>query len=154
MLKRILIVSKSVLYIILCLCFLLYLFYVNSKFDLCKTLRIDESKVLKHEVYLKSNSSNCEIKDEKTISDMFNTYGESIVIEKEEFDLGKILSYIKAEIIKTEETSDGVSYYAYSDEIKYCKDLFDSKVNLHIYVSNSSESETVKIGSPIIFSSY
>jgi hypothetical protein len=75
--------------------------------------------------------------------------GESFKLQKD-FDLSLFLNEYKGEIVKVEEIPEGVSYYCYSNKIKYCKEFKGKKVNLHVFIGENG----VTVGSPIIFGSF
>ena len=75
--------------------------------------------------------------------------GESFKADKDTFDLDNFLNDFSAKIILTEEIAEGVSYYAFSNKIKYRSSVRGKTVNLHIFVG-----ETVTVGSPLIFGSF
>ena len=104
----------------------------------------------KREIYLSDNSSSCRILFLKNEAICFSKVGESVTITCEEISPLEILDNFNAELVKIEETEEGISYYAFSKEIKYCRKLFGRKVNLHIFAKEGE----IKIGSPIIYGSY
>lgn len=120
------------------------LFYINSK-PIIKT----NGKV---EVYLGSNSSCCkfETTDYVGASLIFNKYGESVILEDENFNVEEFFRSVQGEIVLIEEIEGGTSFYAYSKEIKYLREIKGERINLHVYVKG----EKVIIASPIIFGSY
>ncbi len=75
---------------------------------------------------------------------------ESFNLNADDFNLTDFLSVYDAETICIEKTEAGVSYYAYSNKIKYKKIIDGKEINLHINISNDS----VTVGSPIIFGGF
>ena len=104
------------------------------------------------EVYLSNPSSTAEIKTVSLLEYkcLTNVVGESVQMLKNDFDLDKFLDRYSAKIRFTENTEHGVSYYAYSNKIKYKKVVKNTLVNIQIHISKA----LVKIGSPIIFGSF
>ncbi len=103
------------------------------------------------EIYTFSDSSTAVI---QTVSaDEYKLYknvkGESCVVG-ETADVDELLTMFNAELKFIEETDGVKSYYAFSKDIKYKKELGGVTVNLQIAVSENM----VKIGSPIIFGSF
>lgn len=74
--------------------------------------------------------------------------GESCTIKTG--DEKAVLSAFEAKIVFTETTDDGISYYAYSDKLKYYKTINGERVNLHIHVSG----DCVKAGTPLIYGGF
>lgn len=106
----------------------------------------------KNEVYLKNNSSVANIvsvKGEK-VKKYISKKGEAIFIEKEELSPIKIMEEFNAKLVFLEKIDEGVSYYAYSKDIKYVKWVRGEKINLHIFIGKNG----TKIGSPIIYGSF
>ncbi len=104
------------------------------------------------EVYLNSRDSTADFVTVPVTNFVFlnNIYGESFKTNKEEFDLQNFLEDFSATLINTEQTSYGVSYYAFSKKIKYRTTLFNRPINLHVFIS----SDTVTVGSPLISGSF
>ncbi|MBQ4098190.1 MAG: YwmB family TATA-box binding protein [Clostridia bacterium] len=75
---------------------------------------------------------------------------ESADIKLNAFNLKEFLDVYDAETVFIEKTEAGVSYYAYSNKIKYKKIIDGKKINLHINISNDG----VTVGSPIIFGGF
>lgn len=77
--------------------------------------------------------------------------GESCVIscddEKKPSDIAKKLG---GKILFSESTEEGVSYYGYSDKVKYKKRINGKVVNFQIFCCESR----MKIGLPLIFGSF
>lgn len=120
------------------------LFYINAT-----PLIPNADKV---EVYLKSNSSSCDIKvvSPKKANLIFDKRGESYWLEGSTFNLSNFLNKFNATIVMVESIDDGLSIYAYSSKVRYLKILKGKKVNLHIHLKQ----DVVRIGSPIIFGSF
>lgn len=75
---------------------------------------------------------------------------ESVNIKANNFNLTDFLNTYDAETVFIEKTEAGVSYYAYSNKIKYKKIIDGKEINLHINISN----DRVTVGSPIIFGGF
>jgi len=104
------------------------------------------------EVYTVNYSSSSEIINVNALTYrfIFSKKGESASIERDKFNLSDFLSSMNAKIIFTEQVEDRNIYYAYSPSIKYLKVIGDKKINLQICVKTDS----VKVGSPLIFGSF
>ncbi len=104
------------------------------------------------ELYLNSPTSNAHIVRANSFSYPLykNVYGESFKISSSEFDIEKFFKDFSATVILTEKIEHGISYYAYSNEIKYRTMLFNKSVNLHVFVSENS----VTVGAPLILGSF
>ena len=104
------------------------------------------------ELYLDENSSNAQIISVETIDYRFikNIKGESFKIDKKCFSLDEFLNKTGGKVIFTETTEYGVSYYCYSNSIKYRKQIRGEIINLHVFVGK----EQVTIGSPLIYGSF
>lgn len=76
--------------------------------------------------------------------------GESFKCAAEFFSVEEFLNDFAAQIMFTEETKEGTSYYAFSESIKYSKTFNDKRINLHVFVG----SEQVTVGSPVIYGSF
>lgn len=103
------------------------------------------------EVYTQNASSNAVI-----VNATKNSYplisskvGESCKISGK-FDLTKFLSEMGASTVFTEQTEQGVSYYAYSSRIRYGALIKGREINLHVFIGNSG----ITVGSPLIFGSF
>ena len=105
----------------------------------------------KFELYLGSSSSTAMIVlvDENTFINYKNVCGESFKAEKNNFDLENFLQRFNAKIVFTETIEQGISYYAYSNKIKYKKTVRGKLVNLQIFIG-----DMVTVGAPIIFGSF
>ncbi len=79
-----------------------------------------------------------------------SVYGEAFTTSREEFNLNQFLDEFRAEMVFTESIEQGVSYYAYSSNIKYGQLINGKRVNLQVFIGDS----TVKVGSPIICGSF
>lgn len=102
-------------------------------------------------VYVGSNSSNADILNTNKSSFMFikDKRGESCKINGS-FDLQSFLSEFDAQLVFTEQTEQGVSYYAYSNKVKYKQQIKSKPINLHVFIGKSG----VTVGSPIIYGSF
>ena len=138
MLKKIVAIAFSVIS-------LLYLWVVNST-------PIFNGYSSSFEIYQKENSSSAQIISvfQKNIWNYPLRYGEACVVEKDGFNAYAFLESLDANLLGVEESKIGTSYYAYSPKIKYCKQIKDKKVNLHVFVGK----DKIKVGSPLIFGSY
>lgn len=76
-------------------------------------------------------------------------YGESCTLKKG-VCAENVFSFFNASVIFTENSENGVSYYGYTDNIKYFTYINGRRVNLHVY----EQKEYAKVGSPIIFGSF
>lgn len=132
--------KNAFILIISVLCFL-SVWQINSKSTL-------SSFGEPYETYTQNNSSMAKIIPTEKLKYTFLKTGESIIIENQ--DLEQIFKNLEAETVFTETTSDGVSLYAYSKNIKNQIIINNKKVNLQIFVSKT---KTV-IGTPIIFGSF
>ena len=104
------------------------------------------------EVYLRENSSNCNIHNfEKDNTAYFTMrYGEACELKDVRQSPNEILNNFNAYLLFVENTEVGVSYYAYSPKIPYSIKINGYKVNIQIFAGEKS----LKIASPIIFGSY
>ena len=92
-----------------------------------------------------------------TVFDLPFVRGESVRLdcdgqseqEKESF-VAELLERYEAKLLKTEEFSDGVSYYCYSDKLKQGIVIDGVTVNLHLVVKQKE----IALGTPIIFGGY
>ena len=80
----------------------------------------------------------------------FNKKGESYVFDATSFNTKNFLESIGATVVKREVLSKTEIIYAYTDEIKVFKNVFNSKVNIHIAISNGE----IKVGIPFIYDSF
>jgi hypothetical protein len=106
----------------------------------------------KNEVYLGYNSSASKIvsvKGEK-VKNFISKKGEAIFIENEKLSPIEVMERFNAKLIFIEQIEEGVSYYAYSKDIKYVKRIRGEKINLHVFIGEKG----TKIGSPIIYGSF
>ena len=105
-----------------------------------------------HVAYLTNSSSN--IKVVKLSNGSFpiinGVRGESCTFTADGFDVDEFFSHHGATHILTERTGLGVSYYAFSPEIKYKERVSGKEVNLHVAVYG----ERITIGTPIIYGSF
>lgn len=104
-----------------------------------------------YEIYVESPSSNAKIISTTKNEYPFikNKFGESCKI-KNPFCLQNFLEDMKAEIVFTEQTEEGISYYAYSNAIRYKREVCKKTINLQIFIGQSG----VTVGSPIIYGSF
>ncbi len=103
------------------------------------------------ELYIGSASSNSKIITVKKQDFPFvnDVKGESVVLKKD-LSVSDIMSRFNAKLLFTETTAEGISFYAYSKNIKYTQNVKGKKINLHVFVAN----EYIKIGSPLIYGSF
>ena len=104
------------------------------------------------EIYQRSNSSRAQIDTVNQLEYKIatNRYGEACVISIQDFKLKEIFDVLHAKLVFTETTNYGVSYYGFSPNIKYSKNLNGKKINVQVFVGESQ----VKIASPMIYGSY
>ncbi|MDE7438906.1 MAG: hypothetical protein K2N23_00090 [Clostridia bacterium] len=105
-----------------------YSFFVGNTSKNCKEVRADSNAALK----------------KLTLS---NVCGECA--EYSEFDFESYLKSVNGEIVFVEELSDSVNYYCKAD-LPYSVNLYGEEINLHVCV----KSDSVKVGTPIIFGGY
>ena len=100
------------------------------------------------EVYLNENSSNAIIlsSDARWFAMTFTRTGESC---KTDASVADIFGYFKARTVFVENTSEGVSYYGFTDKIKYREFLKGETVNIHVFVGKTHTT----VGSPLIYGS-
>ena len=113
---------------------------------------IFENYADEYEVYLTDFScSNKIINVNKSLYPFVaNVKGESVVIEKADFCLQSFLTDFNAQLVLVESAENYTCYYAYSPKIKNSKVIKDKTVNLQIALT----SQSVKVGSPIIYGSF
>jgi hypothetical protein len=99
--------------------------------------------------YTASRSSNAKMIASGSRLFVFDRTGESIEID-EKMPANEILKKFNAKLVFSEKTENGVSYYAYSSELKYQTELVGKPINLHIHCEN----DRTVIGTPIIFGSF
>ena len=106
----------------------------------------------KTEVYQRKNSSCADVTSisNEQLPLSFYRYGEAVTFDGKNFRLEEILDAFNASLKFTEQTEFGVSYYAYSKDLKYSCLVKGEKINLHVFINQDS----VKLGSPILFGSY
>ena len=109
-------------------------FFSNSFSDYTATLKTASSEGL----FIKSGDL------------FFNKKGESYVFDGNLFSEEDFIKYFGAEVVKREVLPQTEIIYAYSNKIKVYKVLFNSKVNVHIAVSNGK----IKVGIPFIFDGF
>ena len=138
-------VAKNFIFILLIFTFFC-LFYINvPKVSVpFKTAGVE---------YYYKNGSHGAIKlvDKKNGLLNFNKKGEAYLLS-EYLDACTVLDYYGAKVISIEESAWGVSVYAYSEEIKYIKEINDKKINVHLHYDKSNGQ--VKIGFPMIYGSF
>lgn len=76
--------------------------------------------------------------------------GESVYIDKDNFDMQRLLSHFNAKIVLEEQIEQGTSFYAFSPKIKYRTKIAQKTINLHVFIAENY----VAIGSPIIYGSF
>lgn len=76
-----------------------------------------------------------------------NVCGESC--EYENFDIGRFLDSLGAEIVFIEELSDSINYYCTAN-LPYSVNLYGKEINLHVSVHG----DRARVASPIIFGGY
>ncbi len=106
----------------------------------------------KYEVYLNSpdSTANFIMVDQPNFCFLSGVKGESFKTEKNTFDLESFLKDFSANLVFLEEIEQGVSYYAFSNKIKYRTTLHNKTVNLHVFINDTM----VTIGSPLISGSF
>ena len=131
--------------------FLMCILLLSSTFFINKT-PIFNAYASNFELYLNSPTSNALFVRADALSYPFykNIYGECFKISSSDFDVENFLKDFSATIILEEQVEHGVSYYAYSNQIKYRTVLFNKLINLHVFVSKNS----VTVGSPLILGSF
>lgn len=77
-----------------------------------------------------------------------NIKGESCTVENG--CAAQIIKDLGAELLFTEQTEEGVSYYCFWERSPYGEILRGKKVNLHVFEGKTQ----TKIGSPIIYGSF
>lgn len=134
---------KRLAAIFLCLVGLIFCWLVNSK-----SAFADVSNEVT--VYEGSFSSLATFKEATVVEYALTTCrtGESCTVAT--IDKEAVLSAFEAKVLFVETTDSGVSYYAYSDKLKYCKIVNGKRVNLHIHVSE----DCVKVGTPLIYGGF
>lgn len=100
--------------------------------------------------FISASSTGKEEKVSENEFPIFSVLGESFSFTNGKYSVSEIFAAFSARLIFTESVSEGVSYYAYSDEITRYKLLGDKKINLHVFVGKSQTT----VGSPIIFGSF
>ena len=110
---------------------------------------IDKIELLngKKTTYLQSSSSLAEIVYGEEIA--FNKTGVSVELN-ENILIEELLDFFNAKLIFTESTMEGISYYAYSKDLKRSTILNGKRINLHVHYSGKN----VVVGTPIIFGSF
>ena len=106
----------------------------------------------RYEVYLSSNSSSARIVaiSKKETCRYVSKRGEAIFISNSNLKVEEIFDSLSAKLNFIEEMENGVSYYGYSDKIKYKKYIRGKTINVHVYKSDGG----IKIGLPIIYGSF
>lgn len=104
------------------------------------------------EYYLYSPSSQAQIKNEITFSELPYIKGECarFAIENDEKDLQALIAHYNAEIVRIEQFNGGTSYYCYSNKLKTPILLDGAHVNLHIVVKENE----LLIATPLVFGGY
>ncbi len=134
----------SLITLVVCLMIIIYGAFINST---CYLVSFSG----RHEVYLKSNSSNAQTVcvEADCVKRYISKSGEAVLILND-VSIEEILKEFCASLSFFEETEEGVSYYAYSRKIKYRKILNGKVINLHIFKGKNG----TKIGSPLIYGSF
>jgi hypothetical protein len=101
---------------------------------------LKQSEFTEPEVTLKYSEETPQIEN---LIDTLRIFCQSIQVEKD----GSNHNITLDEIFYIESVDDGVSFYAYSKNVKYLRMLNGKKVNLHVSLSNGK----VYLGSPIIY---
>ena len=103
-------------------------------------------------LYLGNSSSACQMAtiDVKDYYKYTGVCGESVVVQKQGFNLTSLLKKYGASVIFSEQIAEGENYYCYSPKLKYRRVLNGKIINLHVFVGESS----VSMGSPMIFGSF
>lgn len=103
-------------------------------------------------LYIGNNSSTCQMVliDVKDYHKYTGIAGESVSIEKQNFNLSLLLQKYCAQVVFAEQIAEGVNYYCYSPKLKYRRVLNGKIINLHVFVGQS----WVSIGTPMIFGSF
>ena len=106
------------------------------------------------EVYLQSSSSSANIVSINTqqYKNLSKIKGESFKTDKDNFDLQNFLLDLDARVLFIETIEEGISYYCFSNTIKYRELVKDNIVNVHVFISNLTNQITV--GSPLIFGGF
>ncbi len=86
---------------------------------------------------------------EGEIDPLVKIYGESCSLDSDT-SVAEIFERFSAKEVFSEQTEHGVSYYGYSNGIRYSENLGGRVVNIHVFKS----SEVVKVGVPIIYGGY
>jgi len=105
-----------------------------------------------YELYLYDSSSNAVIVNatKKSFFDFKRVKGESFKTKSEGFSVEEFFLSMDAQLLFTERTAEGVSYYGYGKNIKYRERIKGCEVNLHVFVGK----EEVTVGAPIIYGSF
>lgn len=136
---------KKILVFILCLIFI-GTFFITQKTPLF--YRYGDT----FELYLEKGGSLAHFVTVKKEEYAFynNVTGESCVLLNNDLPVPKIFEDFNSKIIFVETLEEGVSYYGYSNDIKYVQYINGKKVNLHVFKGKTQ----TKIGSPIIYGSF
>lgn len=136
---------KKIMVFLMCITVLSCTFFINKT-------PIFNAYASNFELYLNSPTSNAQFVRADALSYPFykNVYGEGFKISSRDFNLERFLKDFSATVILVEEIEHGISYYAYSNQIKYRTILFNRPINLHVFVSETS----VTVGSPLILGSF
>jgi hypothetical protein len=106
----------------------------------------------KFEVYVLENGSNAQIISLSEQEFLFcrDVTGESVELLGDSTTAKRILDLFGAKIMWVERLEHGISYYGYSDKIRYRKVISSQAVNIQVFVSD----ERIVVGSPLIYGSF
>ncbi len=106
----------------------------------------------RYEVYLLSSSSNAKIMqvDKRSSSLFVSKRGEAVFLENSILSPNEIFDSLSAKQVFIEETEEGISYYGFSNKIKFKKMINGKVINVHVFKSERG----IKIGLPIIYGSF
>ena len=133
------------------LCCVAFSFIAILYMTMCYRMPVFSEYAKDFELYLNCPSSTCQIIKATKLESVFigRIYGESFKADKN-FDAGKLVDRFNAKLVKVEVVNGIENYYYYSPKIKYKKQLFGERVNIHVAVTKTQ----ITIGSPIIFGSF
>ena len=104
-----------------------------------------------HVGYLTNSSSAIRtVKLTNSLPVFYAIRGESCSFTATDFDVDGFFNKYGATKVITEQTEFGVSYYAYSPQIKYKERISNTNVNLHVAIYQ----DRITIGTPIIYGSF
>ena len=136
---------KRVLVTLCALAVTFILFYLNAK-------PVLSGWGDKFEVYLLENGSNAQIISLTEQEFLFyrDVTGESVELLGDSTTAMQIFDLFGAKTVWIERLEHGVSYYGYSDKIRYRKVISSQAVNIQVFVSN----EKIVVGCPLIYGSF